>query len=87
MRKTLSLTLAAATAFCFLPALTACKKEAPRGTYHITAEYFPEERLLDAEMTVCAVVGGENAREELKFQLWPNAYREGAVYQPVSEYF
>ena len=87
MRKTLSLTLAAAAAFCFLPALTACQKETPHSAYHITAEYFPEERVLDAEMTVCAVMGGENAREELKFQLWPNAYRENALYQPISEYF
>ena len=87
MRKTLSLTLVAATAFCFLPALTACKKEAPKSSYHITAEYFPEERILDAEMTVCVTSSGENAREELKFQLWPNAYREGALYQPISEFF
>ena len=87
MRKTLSLTLAAAAAFCFLPALSACKKEAPKNSYHIVAEYFPEERVLDAEMTVQIVMGGENAREEVKFQLWPNAYREDAIYQPISDYF
>ena len=87
MRKFFSLALAVATAFCFLPTLAACKKELPRGAYRITAEYFPEECLLDAEMTVCAVNNGENARSELKFQLWPNAYREGAKYQPISDYF
>ena len=87
MRKTLSLTLALAAVFAFVPTLSACKNKAPKSAYHITAEYFPEERVLDAEMTVHVVSNSENAREELRFQLWPNAYREGAIYQPISEYF
>jgi hypothetical protein len=68
--------------------ITACGKGGTeRGSYSIVAEYFPEERKLTAEMNVTVPNGTENALEELKFELWANAYREGAKYSPVSELY
>ena len=72
---------------CGAAAFTACGSEETANSYKIVAEYFPEERQLSAEMTVCYTNGTETALEELKFELWANAYREGATYSPVSELY
>lgn len=68
--------------------ITACggshKKDS---SYTIVAEYFPETRQLNAELTFCYANATENALDELKFELWANAYREGAKYSPVSELY
>ena len=67
---------------------TACGGEkTSRAQYDITAEYFPEERLLKAEMTALIPNKTENALSELKFELYPNAYRENALYAPMPEIY
>lgn len=63
---------------------TGCAPEKGRTAYTLAAEYYPEERMLEATMTADVVNTSDTAWETLKFQLWPNAYREGAEYAPVS---
>lgn len=86
MRKIICVIIGAAVLLA-AAGLTACGGKTARNSYSITAEYFPEERLLSAEMTVTVPNLAGNALSELKFELWPNAYREGATYRPVSELF
>ena len=86
MRRIVCLGLSAALlapACCF----AACAPAEERGAYVISAEYFPEERRLEATMTAEIVNTSDAAWETLKFQLWPNAYREGAAYAPVSSLY
>ncbi len=68
-------------------ALSACGGGEERTKYTIRAEYFPEERRLFAEMDASIVNPSDNAWEELRFALAPNAYREGAAFAPVSELY
>lgn len=67
--------------------LTGCAKAPENGSYTMTLEYFPETRTLEGEMTAEVVNTAQTAYETLCFQLWANAYREGAQYAPVSELF
>ena len=86
MRKIVCFGLSAAMlagAFTF----TACAPMRQRSSYTIAAEYFPEEQRLEAVMTAEIVNTSDTAWETLKFQLWPNAYREGAAYAPVSSLY
>ncbi len=87
MKKMICCVLAACAAGLSLAALCGCAKESARNQYVINAEYLPEEKLLTAEMSVTVPNLTDNAFEELKFQLYPNAYREGAKYAPVSELY
>ena len=86
MRKIVCGALCAVLIAGVLP-LAACAKKEPRSRYKITAEYFPRTHTLSAQMTVDVVNTSDNAYGELKFELWPNAFREGATYRPVSETF
>ena len=67
--------------------LAGCSGEQERSRYAMTLEYFPETRTLEGEMTADIVNTSDTARETLLFQLWANAYREGAEYRPVSDLF
>ncbi len=68
--------------------LTSCaEKGGKRCAYAIDAEYFPETRTLSADMRVDFVNTATVPLEEIKFELWANAYRENATYRPVSELF
>ena len=67
--------------------LAGCSGEQERSRYAMTLEYFPETRTLEGEMTADIVNTSDTAREMLLFQLWANAYREGAEYRPVSDLF
>lgn len=85
MRKLFLGVLALVLAAVGLPFLGGCQQtEKNAATYEITAEYIPENRTL----TGTAKVTFENVTGEglsvLKFQLYPNAYREGALYRPIS---
>ncbi len=83
MKKVISLMAAAAACLCFMP-LSACADEESASSYEIVIEY-------DGDRTVAGSVkftfanGTGNALESLCFNLWGNAYREGAAYAPVSE--
>ena len=88
MRKIFAFAMSAAVAVSCVSLASCGKKHAEgRTQYTITAEYFEETRTLSAEMTVSVKNHTMSAIDELKFQLWANAYREGAKYAPVSELF
>ena len=86
MRKILSCALGAII-LLGSAGLAACGEKVPRARYTLHGEYFPEERKLCAEMTVVVPNGTDTALDSLSFSLWPNAYREGATYAPVSELY
>lgn len=78
--------------FCLLAAVfclgatvwvTGCASEG-EDRYTICAEYFPQERLLRADMTVSVRNRTSDALSALSFSIYPNAYREGAEYRPVA---
>ena len=79
--------------FCFLfilviaPWGASCKKREQSAAikYDLTLEYSPEEATLSGEEIVEFENRNETPLSALKFNLWPNAYREDAVYRPVSE--
>ncbi len=86
MRKFLCLFAGALLAFG-TAGLSACRHESGTARYSITGEYFPEENKLVAEMEAVIPNRTENTLETLSFELWANAYREGARYAPVSELY
>ena len=60
------------------------KKQNGGGRYEITAEYIPENKTLAGAVKVTFENGTENEISILKFQTHPNAYREDALYSPIS---
>lgn len=86
MKKLLTFSLCLLFGFTAL-GLTACGKSTARSRYDIHAEYLQDEGILTCEMTADIVNTTDTALETLPFQLYPNAYREGAIYPPVSELF
>ncbi|MBQ9117914.1 MAG: M1 family metallopeptidase [Clostridia bacterium] len=80
--------LAVVLAFCCLPIVVcfaSCDEEVDSGiSYEITAEYIPESRSLFATMKVTYEQKTDAVKEDLRFQLPPNAYRKGALYPAVS---
>ena len=85
MKKTTAFILTAATAVMILPA-TACKSSDgdKLNSYEITATY-DGENTLEGAMTFTFFNDTESEISDLKFNLWGNAYREGAKYSPISE--
>ncbi len=83
MRKLLCICLGAALLFS-AAGLSACGGRNARIRYDIRGEYFPEENKLTAEMSVTVPNRTEEPMNSLSFELWANAYREGAAYAPVS---
>lgn len=85
MRRTLCFLLALA----IMPApflLSGCgESEGERSRYAIQAEY--EEGVLSAEMNFSYYNDTQSEINSLSFNLYGNAYREGAVYAPVSPAF
>lgn len=65
--------------------LAACAGGGERTRYTIDASYDDGSATLTATMTADVVLPFET--DTLKFQLWANAYREGAQFAPVSELF
>ncbi len=86
MRKYLCCLCGAAIALPMLTCGCAPKGE-ERSLYRISAEYTPETKMLSATMTAEIVNPSEEPLSSLKFELWPNAYREGAKYAPVSSVY
>ena len=83
MKKIVTLLIAAAVGFSVLPA-AACGDKSERTSYKITAVYDATNGILTADCTVNYYNAGSST-EELKFNLYGNAYREGALYKPVSD--
>ncbi len=80
---------AAGAAMLFAAAgLAACGKGSEkRDRYTIDATYLSETKTLTAQMRAEIENPLPMSTDELKFQLWGNAFREGAKYAPVSDLF
>ena len=65
--------------------LASCKREEERSAYHISAEYVPAAGILYGEMTVEVPNLAEEPKEEVRFALYPNAFREEAPCPPLPE--
>ncbi len=87
MRKILSCAMCAAVLLSAAVFPSCSPEPAPPSGYTIAAEYFPSEHKLTGDMTVRFSNETELVFDELKFQLWPNAFREGAKYAPVSSLY
>ena len=82
IKKTAVIFAAAAVCAAALP-LAACQKAPERTTYDITCTYSEERGTLSA---VCDVTYVNTADTDvIKFNIYGNAYREGALYRPVSD--
>lgn len=81
-KRALCLLLCAALAACLIP-LASCAEEEPRDLYAITASY--EEGVLRGQMRFTHRNRGEEALQFLAFNLYGNAFREGAAYAPVAQ--
>ena len=84
MKKAVSCLVAVAclAAVC---SFSGCKKEVEVLTaYEITVEYVPENATLAGTAKVSFENGGDNEISTLKFQTYPNAYRNDALQKPVS---
>jgi len=85
--KKLRVLLCLIFAAVFVPWGAACKRteESAPAFYELRLIYNPETRTLTGEETFAYENRRDSAPAELKFNLYPNAYREDAVYKPVSE--
>ena len=84
MKKTTSLLLAALAALFTLPTAACGGEEEKLCSYDISATYSAEERTLTGTVTFDYFNDTGSEISDLKFNLWGNAYREGATYSPVS---
>ena len=69
----------------FVGGVGCSKKIEIRGRYEMNVEYSPENAMLTGTTKVTFLNCGNGEISLLKFQLYPNAYRKDAVYQPVSK--
>lgn len=83
MKKIVTLILAAGICAAAIPA-AACASGNERTQYSITCEYSAESGTLSAECAVNYKNEGA-ATDVIKFNLYPSAYREDALYKPVSD--
>lgn len=85
MKKLFVLLLVAVTALLTLP-LTACDKGSDNlSEYVIEVNYDPDDGVLKGSVAFTFYNDLENEINDLKFNLWGNAYRKGALYSPVSD--
>lgn len=85
MKRILCFLLSAVSLVALMIGAVGCKdSESGECVYEITAEYVSETATLTAMMKVEYKNTTANEISELKFNLYPNAYREDAAYQPVS---
>lgn len=80
MKKILPLALVAC---CALLGVVGCDKK-DETSYSIVGEYDPATNTFRGKLDLSFVNGTGTTLETLCFQLYPNAYREGASYQPIS---
>ena len=85
MKKLLYIFLAFVCFLLTLPTLSGCQKTQNAHTrYEITAEYIPESRAITGAVKLTFENPTQNELSVLKFQMYPNAYRKNALYQPIS---
>ncbi len=85
MKKLICFAIAACTVTATLT-LTACGKEETRANkYDILAAYDSETRTLSGTVNFTYYNDTDNEIGDLKFNLYGNAFREGAKFKPVSQ--
>ena len=85
MRKSVVVVLSALMVALPIGGMTACGSAgAKRSEYKIEAEYFEEDRRLEASAEIVVYNGSDNAYSVLPFMLWGNAYGAGAKLAPAS---
>lgn len=85
MRKFISVILAICSLISLCSFLGGCKNDGKEvSTYEITATYDSENRRVTGIVEFTFVNSTDNSLSDLKFNLYGNAYREGAKYSPVS---
>lgn len=82
--KRLKIALVVVAFVCSCSAISACEtKDEKRDRYEIVAEYFEDGRLsVDMKASVVIKSDGSN---EIKFDMYPNAYRSGASITPLKD--
>ncbi len=86
MKKSIAIAAAAAISLTLIP-LAACKKESgeSRSLYRINAAYDEEDKKICGTVDFTYFNATDNEISDLRFELWGNAYRQGASYCPVPE--
>jgi hypothetical protein len=85
MKKLVLYFIAAVCTLCTLP-IAACAKDGGNlSQYVISATYKESEQKLYASLNFTYYNDTDNEISDLKFNLWGNAYRQGATYSPVSQ--
>lgn len=84
MKKTMAFILAAAAVIGLVPAAGCAQKEQGLCSYDIAATYSAEDGTLSATMTFSYVNTTADEVDSLEFNLWGNAFREGAKYSPIA---
>lgn len=87
MKKAYCTLLAILFLFSSLSVFAACKTKDSLCSYVITADYDPDAGILTGKLDFGYVNDTENEISVLAFNLFPNAYREGAAYEPVSSVY
>ena len=86
MKKIVAILLSFALGLAVLPSFSGCKKQTKTTSrYEINAEYVPQNGTLTGTVKVTFENVYDNEISVLKFALYPNAYREDALYKPVSK--
>jgi hypothetical protein len=70
-----------------LVTFSSCKQTEKLSAYAITAEYDPESGVLTGEEVVTYINTTDTEISVLEFDLFPNAYRKDASYEPVSSVY
>ena len=85
MKKIMVTALVSACFFGSFCTFASCGKKSETHTrYEITAEYLPESKTITGTVKVTYENVTDSEIDALKFQIYPNAYREDALYSPVS---
>ncbi len=85
MKKWLCRVLVVVCGAVWLPSLSSCqKKQKTPASYEIVAEYSPELATIAGTVKISFTNPTERALDTLKFNLYPNAYRQNALYKAVS---
>lgn len=84
MKRFVAIVLTAATCACTLP-LAACGDKKPERSEYRIAAHYEEDGTLTGNVRFTYYNDTENELNSLAFNLWGNAYREGAAYRPVSD--
>ncbi|MDE5788811.1 MAG: hypothetical protein K2H78_00150, partial [Clostridia bacterium] len=83
--KKLAIIAAAALTLAAIPLAACHKQETERSKYVIAASYDEKERTLKGTADFTYFNSTDNEIRDLQFNLWGNAYREGAQYKPLTD--